>query len=88
MYYYIADGRVVETGDERTDNPEKEARALAEEFYCHVYVIQGQHSGITADPQDPRDAMTIDEIDQATEDTQVYMAELDKLARWNEMAQR
>ena len=90
-YYFIADGTIVESGyynpSELVDI-EETAQELANDHDCHVYVIRGEHAGIEASPQDPRDAMMIDEIDQATEDAQAYVADLDKLARWNAMVQR
>ena len=86
-YYFIGDGTILESGY-YTDNDElrRAAQDLADDLQCAVYVLKGEHTGIEAQPSDPRDLMTTDEIDQATEDTRAYMGELDKLARWNRMA--
>lgn len=86
-YYFVSNGYIVESGYYTSqDELEKAAQDLADELQALVYVIQGQHYGIEKSPGDPRDQMAPDEVDQAVEDTELFMTELDKLERWNAMA--
>ena len=54
MYYFLSDeGRLIET--DWGGDPERYAQELADECQCNIYVVDGQHTGITASPKTHRE---------------------------------
>lgn len=50
MYYVISDnGQIVESYDRRPT--QEQLQADADYFNCEVYVIDGEHTGLTASPK-------------------------------------
>jgi hypothetical protein len=53
MYYIIADGQIVD--DSWIFPKEEDLQKWADDLKAHVYVIQGEHAGVTADPKEEKE---------------------------------
>lgn len=50
MYYIVAGGQIVD--DSWNFPKEEDLQKWADDLNAHVYVIQGEHAGLTAEPRE------------------------------------
>lgn len=57
MYYTVnaEDGRIIDGPDDRCPDPQEQANY----FQCPIYIIQGQHAGLTAEPEPTAESLNL-----------------------------
>lgn len=81
MYYFISNnGQLLECIQAGGEHIKQVAQEWADETGGDIYVIEGEHSGITASPKD--------EKSEGTEKLEDHVADLKKLEKWRLMSLR